>query len=136
MKLLIVDDEKDILDVLQRNFQLVNIPCDVASSAENAISMHKNKLYNIVLTDIKMPGMNGTELVSELKRIQPATIVYMMTGFASLTSMVDCLGRGATDYFLKPFESLDELTLEIQLAQKRYQRWMKDLIHLKKGNSA
>ena len=123
MNLLIVDDEEEILNMLRRNLELEGYDVTVTTRPQEAIALMKTELFNLVLTDIKMPGMSGIELLRELKSINPLANIIMMTGYSSMSNVVDCLGSGAVDYFVKPFTDLDLITQALDQARDRVQRW-------------
>ena len=83
--------------------------------------------YNVVITDIKMPGMNGVELMKTLKNINPLCNIIMITGYSNMSYVVDCFSYGAVDYFMKPIEDLDVLVEATQQAIKRIERWRKGM---------
>ena len=123
MKLLIIDDEEEILSMLRRNFELEGYDVTTCSSPFEAIDIMKRELFNLVLTDIKMPGKSGVELLKEIKDINPLVNVIMMTGYSTMANVVDCLGSGAVDYFAKPFQDLDVLIKAVDQARDRVNRW-------------
>lgn len=123
MKLLIVDDEIEILDMLRRNFELEGYDVTTASDPHDALELVQKELFSLVLSDIKMPGMSGVELLKMIKRINPLANVIMMTGYTSMENVVDCLGSGAVDYFTKPFNDLDMLLEAVGQAKSRVARW-------------
>lgn len=127
MSILIVDDEKEILENLRRHFELEGIKVHIAGNGDEAIRIQREKLCPVVLTDIRMPGMSGSDLVLEIKKIHPTCIVFAMTGYGTLMGMVECLGNGAADYFFKPFEHTSEIVSQVKEALLRNQRWMKEL---------
>lgn len=135
-QVLLVDDEAEILNLLKNRLLLDGISVETALSAEEAIEKNKDNLFPVVLTDIRMPGKSGVELIREIRKNQPTAIVYIMTGYASLSSMVECIGAGAVDYFMKPFDQVDEVAHTIKEAVQRHERWMSDLKGLKKGKAA
>ena len=123
MKLLIVDDEEEILNMLRRNLELEGYEVTVTTSPKEALGLMKKELFNLVLTDIKMPGMSGVDLLVELKHINPLANIIMMTGYSSMSHVVDCLGSGAVDYFVKPFQDLDMIVSALAQARDRVARW-------------
>ena len=123
MKLLIVDDEPEILNMLRRNLALEDYEIFTTTDPQEALELMKKELFALVLTDIKMPGMSGVDLLSEIKRINPLANVIMMTGYSSMSNVVDCLGSGAVDYFVKPFLDLDLLLQALDQARARVERW-------------
>ena len=123
MKLLIVDDEEEIVRMLRRSLELEGYEITTATSPLAAVDLMKKELFNLVLTDIKMPGMSGVELLKEIKRINPLANVIMMTGYSSMSHVVDCLGAGAMDYFVKPFNDLGVIIRALAEARGRVLRW-------------
>ena len=123
MKLLIVDDEQEILNMLRRNLELEGYTVSVTTNPAEALEMMKKELYNLVITDVKMPGMSGVELLREVKRVNPLANVIIMTGYSTMSNVVECLGSGAVDYFVKPFKDLDMVITALEQARGRVERW-------------
>jgi DNA-binding NtrC family response regulator len=113
-RLLIVDDESLLRDLLYDFF--VRQAYDVALAAEGnqAISLHEKESFNLALVDIKIPGLSGLEITRRLKKINPSIVVIIMTGYPSLNSAVDAIKSGASEYIVKPFklEELNELIIK------------------------
>jgi len=107
-KVLIVDDEAEILEIFRHIFAK-NYTIFTAKNAGEALDIVKNDSPHVVVTDIKMPGMSGVELLREVKRLSPHTEVIIMTGYASLETSLDALRLGVFDYFLKPFDTIDSV---------------------------
>ena len=123
MKLMIVDDEEEILLMLRRNLEMEGYEVTTTVSPMEALGLMKEQLFNLVLSDIKMPGMDGVTLLRELKEINPLANIVMMTGYSTMANVVDCLGSGAVDYFVKPFQDLDLIVAAINQARDRLIRW-------------
>jgi DNA-binding NtrC family response regulator len=117
--ILVVDDEKDMLMLLKRSLE-PDLKCHVtiASSAQEALKIYYKNYFDLVLMDIKMPGMNGLELLEIIKRDFPDQTVIMMTAFGSIDSAVEAMKRGAYDFITKPFDH-DALLLRIEKALER-----------------
>ena len=109
-KVLIVDDEEVIRKLLNRHLSTEGYLCQEASSADDALSKIKSNQPTLVILDINMPGKLGTELLPEIKASYPDTLVIMATAVSDTRIAVECMKRGADDYFTKPF-SLDEVSL-------------------------
>ncbi len=123
MKLLIVDDEEEILNMLRRNFELEGYEVTITASPLEAVDLMRDELFNLVLTDIRMPDMSGVDLLQEIKKINPLANVVMMTAYSNMSNVVDCLGSGAIDYLVKPFGDLDQVIKVIDQARDRIERW-------------
>jgi DNA-binding NtrC family response regulator len=106
---LIVDDEEDFLETLVKRLNKRNIETTGVPSGEQALELMKQKLFDVVILDIKMPGgMDGIEALREMKKIQPLTEVLLLTGHASVETSIEGMKLGAFDYLLKPIK-LEEL---------------------------
>jgi len=105
--LLIVDDELIVRDSLSKWFREEGYEVSVAESASEALTKLAGLHYDVALVDIKMPGTDGIELQRRLHEINPALIVIIMTGYASVETAVAALKNGAYDYVTKPFDPDD-----------------------------
>ncbi len=117
--ILIVDDEPDMLQLLKRTLA-PELGCTVetASSGEMAMQILSHKLFDLVLADIKMPGMNGLELLDLIKRTMPGLTVVMMTAYGSIETAVAAMKNGAHDFITKPFDH-DALVIRLEKALER-----------------
>jgi len=107
--ILLVDDEYSIRVTLQRILVKKGYSVDMADSGEVALEMCKNSNYDLVISDIKMSGMTGVELLKNIIHLDPDATVILLTGFGSLETAVEALRFGATDYLQKPCTK-EELT--------------------------
>lgn len=121
--ILIVDDEIEIIEAL-KNY-LLDYKIDHATNADLAIEKIKKGNYKIVMTDIVMPGRDGIELLREIKNINPAIQVIMMTGQTTLMRTGESLQSGATTYLLKPFEDVELVDKAIEKAIENILEWRK-----------
>ncbi len=127
VKVLVVDDEPEILRTLRSYLELHGFGVQTASNAAEALEHVRKGKVHIVLTDIKMPGMDGLELLEEVRRIDFSIQVIVMTGYSTFDTTLQALERGAADYILKPFEDLDEVVRLLSIAGDRLTRWRKVL---------
>ncbi len=104
---LVVDDEGAIRYSISKTLQRVGYQVSSASSGEEALDLMNDQVFDVVLTDIRMSGVSGVELLSRIKERQPDTVVILMTGYASLSTAVEALRLGAHDYLIKPSSSQD-----------------------------
>src|SRR3972149_6472339 len=105
--ILVVDDEGAIRYSVSKTLQRVGYTVHEAASGEEALDMMKKQDYDVVLTDIRMPGLTGVELLKRIKDAAPDSIVILMTGYASLGTAVESLRLGAHDYLIKPSSARD-----------------------------
>ncbi len=109
---LIVDDDEGIREVLEEIIQLFGFTCKTAESADEAIKLLKEESFELMITDIKMPGMDGMELLKRAKQCAPSLDVIMMTGFSAEYSFSDVVLTGASDIIPKPI-NLEEVEAKI-----------------------
>ena len=116
-KVLIVDDEEDMIWSLQKNLNNENLRVDIsiASSGEEALAVLAKKPIDLVVTDIKMPGISGLELLMKIKSRYPHTGVVVMTAFPSPEHKSEAMSRGSLHYLEKPFD-INELRSIIKKA--------------------
>ncbi len=111
--ILIIDDEKHMCSVLQTALENDHTSISVAYSGEQAMAALQQKEFNIVISDIKMPGMNGLQVLKRVKQKHRNTEVLLMTAYADAQTAVEAMKNGAYDYIIKPFE-IDALRHKIQ----------------------
>lgn len=111
-----MDDEQSLRDLLVELLNDEGYSAFSASSAEQALSLCRKATFHVVLTDIRMEGMDGLTLLQHLKKHRPDTEVLIMTSHASIDSAINALRRGAYDYLLKPFEELELVTNAVNRA--------------------
>jgi len=116
-KIMFVDDDLVTGRVMKRNCDNANYSCSVYQSGEDCINAFKKSTADIVITDLRMPGMNGFELLSELRAIDENVPVLVMTGYSSVENAVEAMKRGATDFIKKPFD-FTELKLMLDRTMK------------------
>lgn len=104
---LVVDDEGANRYSVSKTLQRVGYMVSEASSGEEALDIMNKQTFDVVLTDIRMPGLDGVELLRRIKDEAPDAIVILMTGYASLGTAVEALRLGAHDYLIKPSSSQD-----------------------------
>lgn len=121
--LLIVDDEAAIRDMLQRHFRYLGHEVRVADSAQAALAVLAEHAIAIVISDIRMPGMDGVELLQEIRRGYPTVRVIMMTGYVGQESILAAMRRGADTCVFKPFEDLDQLEAAVEQSEAVLRRW-------------
>ena len=121
MKLMLVDDEERFLSTTQKVLEKKGVRVLTAASGTEALEKLKKTLIHVVILDVKMPGMDGNDVLKEIKRQFPMVEVIMLTGHATVESAVDGLKSGATDYLTKPAD-IEELILKAKEAFEKRQR--------------
>lgn len=118
ISLLIVDDEESVRDSLFNWFIEDGYTVACAENAKKALKMIEEEHFDIILSDIKMPGMDGLEMLGRIKTMNENAIVIMMTAFATVDTAVQALKEGAFDYVTKPFDP-DDLSHLIRNASRQ-----------------
>lgn len=129
-KILIVDDEETILELLEDFLSQEGFNVQTTNNPLLALEIVESGGIKIVLTDIKMPEMDGIKLLEEIKKINGLVQVIIMTGYGALDNTVRCLEQGANDYILKPFKNMNEIKDIIDITIQKLIRWenvIKDL---------
>lgn len=133
-RILVVDDEKNIQKMLERYFRLKGYEVDTADNGKIALEILTAKRFDVVISDIKMPVMDGTDLLREIKKQYPMTHVIMITGYVTLNNALTCMRLGAKTCVFKPIEDMKELEEAVEDSIKHLTRWeekFKTLIHMK-----
>ena len=111
--ILVVDDDKSILRTFTRILQKNSYEIDVAETGKEAIEKADTRHYDLALVDMRLPDMDGTEVLAKMKKQLQSTVKIMITGFPSLESGVKALDEGADAYLVKPVKP-EELLLLIE----------------------
>ena len=100
--ILIIDDDDDARRSLKIILETMGYTVEMAGTGHAAIEMAQSRLFNLALMDIKLPDVEGIELIPALKAIQPDIAIIMVSGYSSEEIVVSALNAGASDYFIKP----------------------------------
>ncbi|MGW8271900.1 MAG: response regulator [Thermodesulfovibrionales bacterium] len=117
-RLLIVDDEDTLCESLQRVLMSEGYEVEIADSAESAFLLLKDKSYDLIITDIILPGISGIELLSKYRRTRPSQKVIIITAYGSMETAVAAMKAGACDFVTKPLMH-DELKRVVRSALDR-----------------
>ena len=109
-KILVVDDEEALRTVLSSELEGEGYQVSTAGDGEEAIKILGSQQFHLILLDIKMPNVDGFEVLKFVKQKQPSTKVIMLTGFADLKNAIESKKLGAEDFVSKPYDLVDLLT--------------------------
>lgn len=109
-RILVIDDDDSVRKVLKVALEDEGYRVDTAESGKEAIKKSHNGFYNMALIDIRLPDMEGTKLLTELKPTTPKMVKIIVTGYPSMQNAIEAVKRGASDYVVKPFKM--EIVLE------------------------
>ncbi|MBU1389097.1 MAG: response regulator [Proteobacteria bacterium] len=117
-KVLIVDDEKDFVEMFSLRLENQGEKVSVAYSGESALKILSEKPIDVVILDIRMPGMDGISTLRQIKTLHPIVEVILLTGHGSTETAVEGMKLGAFDYLMKPADA-EEIRIKIENARKR-----------------
>jgi putative nucleotidyltransferase with HDIG domain len=134
-RILIVDDEAEITEILA-DLLSEDYDCSRAGSAEEALTRLRDDEFQLVISDITMPGMSGLDMIPHVKELAPDTVVVMISGMQTVESAISALRVGAFDYLMKPFdlrqvEAVVKRALEhhdLVVAKQRYENHLEELV--------
>ncbi|MEI8189630.1 MAG: response regulator, partial [candidate division NC10 bacterium] len=112
--ILVVDDEPAMRLLLSSVLKEEGYDVTAAATGEEALQLIATRHYHLVLTDLKMPGISGLELLEQVKRDDPGTAVIILTAFGTVEGAVEAMRKGAVHYLLKPLANPDELRLAVR----------------------
>lgn len=127
MKILIADDERDIADAIKIILKYNGMDSDVVYNGTDAFNMAGSNVYDAIVLDIMMPGMDGIEVLQKLRSSGDTTPVLLLTAKAQVEDRIHGLNEGADDYLPKPFDK-GELVARIQVMVRRRKHYDKDYI--------
>ncbi|MGA2937356.1 MAG: response regulator [Syntrophobacteraceae bacterium] len=117
-KLLIIDDEPDFLETIVKRLLKRQIDATGVDSGKEALRVLQEQSFDVVILDVRMPGMDGIETLKEIKKRSPLTEVIMLTGHGSIKSGIKGMELGAFDYVIKPAD-FEELFEKVNQAAER-----------------
>src|SRR2546427_9388371 len=110
-KILLIEDDTGIAGGLKKELQVEGYEVAVAGRGDNGLAQAKEQPFDVVITDLKMPGLSGLELVERLHAVKPKLPILLMTAFGTTETAIEATKRGAYDYLLKPFDMAELLDL-------------------------
>jgi DNA-binding NtrC family response regulator len=120
---LLVDDEAEFVETLVKRLRKRKVNTAAVGSGEEALKILKEMPVDVVVLDVKMPGMDGIETLRQIKKISPLVEVIMLTGHANMEVAIEGMELGAFDYLMKPMD-IDELLYKLQDAYKK--KWLQE----------
>jgi len=119
IRILIADDEHSLVEVYKKKLSREGMQVFTATTGKEAISIMKSQNLDVALLDIKLPDIDGIELLNTLKRLQPTSEAIMLTGFGSVETAVKSMKLGAYDYLTKPCKLSELLTVIVKAHEKK-----------------
>ncbi|MGA2466186.1 MAG: response regulator [Thermodesulfobacteriota bacterium] len=118
--ILIVDDEKNIRLTLSQALKILEVETDTAANGEEALAKLKEREFGLILLDLKMPGMDGMEVLRRVREIRPDIRIIIITAYGTVESAVEAMKLGAVDFIQKPFspEEIRELVSRVMDREK------------------
>ena len=129
--ILVVDDEREIREMLSRHFRLEGHQVVDVENVAQAEEQLAKKRFDVVISDIMMPGKLGTELLLKIREEYPMTRTIMITGYVTMENGLTCMRRGAETVIFKPLGDLDELDAAVKRALDDIVRWKRKLVALR-----
>lgn len=118
-KVLLVDDEVSFLDVMSKRLEKRNLGVQAVESGEEALkALAQNPTIDVVILDVKMPGMDGIQTLKEIRKDFPLVEVVMLTGHATVENAIEGMKWGAFDYLMKPCD-IDQLVHKVSEAKDK-----------------
>ena len=117
-KILVVDDEERFRTIMAKLLAVRGLEVSTIGEGEEALKAMREESYDVIILDVRMPGMTGIQVMTELRKLDPFIEVIIMTGYASVDTAKKIMELGAYDYLLKPY-NIDELMEKIEAAYDR-----------------
>jgi two-component system KDP operon response regulator KdpE len=118
-RVLVVDDEPNVRSALTRSLTLLGYRADAASSGRQALGLLQRVTYDLMVLDLRMPGMDGVEVMQRARQVRPNLLIIVLTGHATLESAIAAVKSHATDYLIKPTSLHDVAAAVAAALQKR-----------------
>jgi len=128
IKVLVVDDEETVRVLFQRILQAAGYNVIIAANGKDALSVIEDDDIDVVLLDIRMPGLSGIDVLGKIRTDRPDICVIMVTAVAIVQTAVEAMKLGAVDYIIKPFDQ-NEVLRKIRQAIEKWQEQLQDKQH-------
>jgi DNA-binding NtrC family response regulator len=130
IRILVVDDEQDITDLLVRHLRFKGYDAVGENDPVKALKMVEEESFNVIISDIVMPGMDGLELLRRIKEYNGGIQVIMITGYVTMHNILTAMRRGAETVFFKPLKDLEQLEASVRQCIERINMWQEILKEL------
>jgi CheY-like chemotaxis protein len=130
-EILVVDDEAEIREMLSRHFRYLGYKVELAANGKDALEQLEKKKFDILISDIMMPEMNGVELLRSVRSEYPMLRPIMITGYVTLENALACIRYGADSCVFKPLYDLTVLEKAVDAAVAKSKYWMEILKELR-----
>jgi diguanylate cyclase (GGDEF)-like protein len=114
-EILVVDDDPMVRDVVVESIKEMGYEVDVCGDGAEALEMNENKAFDLIVTDMRLPGLDGLSLIRRLKTGTADTDVIVITGYGTIENAVECMKAGALEYLIKPF-TIDQIQVAVRKA--------------------
>src|SRR5687768_905589 len=119
-RILLIDDDPGVRDSMERTLRAAGYGVQSAASGEEGIEMARGGAYDVILSDMRMPGISGLDILRQLRDLRVDSVFIIMTGFGTVDTAVEAMKLGAVDFVQKPFFR-DELLMRVRAAAERRQ---------------
>lgn len=137
-RVLVIDDQPEVRSILSTHFRIEGFDVEEADNGQVALELLAIKHIDLIISDIKMPVMDGVDLLREVRKQYPMIRVIMMTGYVTLDNALACMRHGADSCVFKPIEDLDELRREVGISVHILDNWnrkLRELLRMKEGHA-
>ena len=126
-KILVVDDDIEMLELLHDYLEKVGFDTQISASGNEALAKVEEEEYNVLVTDLKMPGISGIEILQKVSQLRPECSVILITAFGTIETAIEAMKLGAFDYITKPFK-MEEVMIAIEKAIKEQRLQMENIM--------
>jgi DNA-binding NtrC family response regulator len=126
----VVDDEIDIRDMIRRHFMFLGYDVATATDGVDALKQMATKRFEVVISDITMPVMDGVQLLRAVREEYPMTRCIMITGYVTMENVLCCMRKGADTCVFKPIRDISELERAVEHAVDQLKQWQEKIKYL------
>jgi DNA-binding response OmpR family regulator len=126
---LMIEDEPELLEIFLQEFGKYGLRMRSGPDPTAALAEFERRPVPVVITDLRLPGLSGVEIIRRIKTIQPITTLLVVSGFVDSENILACFRAGASDILFKPLSSFELLAKEVTHAVARHRRWQQTLFN-------